>query len=203
MIDDHKKQSQFELFPNNHSPISEEESKSVALLKDLTLSQENIIVLCIVLLMVCIVFFSYGVERGKRVAQANGSPVIEQKEVQESVIVIADPVVQEAEVVIQEVEIVPEELITVQEEVLDIPSESNEVLENFYTVQIASFKLESNAHKEAAKAAKVAGNKHESFVVPKGKHSIVCVGKFIQRERAKAFSKKIKKKYGDCLVRRL
>ncbi len=200
MADNHEKQSQFELFPNNHQHISEESRKSVALLKDLTLSQENIIVLCIVLLMVCIVFFSYGVERGKRVVQADDSVVQGQNNIEESIIVITESVLKDAELDVKEIEITQEELITIEEEILDIPAERNEPLDNFYTVQIASFKLERNAQKEAEKAA---GYNHKSFVVAKGSHSIVCVGKFIQREQAKAFSRKIKKKYGDCLVRRL
>jgi len=44
---------------------------------------------------------------------------------------------------------------------------------------------------------------HKDFVLPKGSYSIVCVGKFILKNDAARYSRKLKKKYNDCLVRRL
>ena len=44
---------------------------------------------------------------------------------------------------------------------------------------------------------------YDIFVLPKGKYSIVCVGKFPQEDRAKVILNKLRKRYKDCLVRRL
>ena len=95
---------------------------------------------------------------------------------------------------------VNEQIIDVHQEVIDNPGEQDQILKDYYTIQVASFKLEKNALKEAESLKK---DDYESFVVPKGSHTIVCVGKFLQQERAKILSKKLKKKYSDCLVRRL
>ena len=62
-----KKQSQFELFPGA-SKSSPETGRPAYLTKDLTLSLENIIVLCIIFVMSLVLFFSFGVEKGKWVA---------------------------------------------------------------------------------------------------------------------------------------
>lgn len=199
MTSDHRKQSQFELFPHTQRNRQEQPEKSPCLLKDLTLSQENIIVLCIVLLMICILFFSFGVERGKRVAGVVDE-IGESSEVTESIIVISDKTEKSQPQTEESLEVVEEEIIDIKQDVIDVPVKNNEILQDFYTVQVASFKLEKNAQKEADT---LKDKDFESFVVPKGNHSIVCVGKFIQRERAKALTRKLKKKYNDCLVRRL
>ena len=59
-----RRYSQFELFPDTQGK-SAEPSGRASLIKDLTLSLENIIVLCILLLMFMVLSFSFGVERGK------------------------------------------------------------------------------------------------------------------------------------------
>ena len=64
-----KKPSQFELFPGS-TGIDRDPEKPRSLLKDLTLSLENIIVMGIVLMMLLVLSFSFGVEKGKRIAQA-------------------------------------------------------------------------------------------------------------------------------------
>ncbi|VAW14194.1 hypothetical protein MNBD_BACTEROID05-583, partial [hydrothermal vent metagenome] len=51
-----RKQTQFELFPGSNRDSDTNTSKKALVLKDLTLSQENIIVLIIVSVMVCILF---------------------------------------------------------------------------------------------------------------------------------------------------
>ena len=69
-----------------------------------------------------------------------------------------------------------------------------------YTIQVASFKSEIYARKEAQDLEKKG---HQSLIASKGKHFIVCVGKFVSENEAKIFSGQLKKQYKDCLVRRL
>ena len=71
-------------------------------------------------------------------------------------------------------------------------------LGKFYTIQIASYKSEKIAQREAD-LLKQKG--YDILVVPKGSFFIICVGKFNQKEQAKSYSQKLKKQYKDCLVR--
>lgn len=200
----HKRQSQFELFPKamKSGPDSWKASR---LTKDLTLSLENIIVLCIIFVMALVLFFSFGVERGKRIAQ-----VASAKQGGDTVEIVKEELVQQpvqpVEEVPQEERVVfpvnvPQEILEENDPVFKPPVEKTDEQEKLFTIQVASFKLEKNAKREADR---LKGFGHDdTFVVPKGNYSIVCVGKFMQRKEAKKFSYKLKKRYNDCLVRRL
>lgn len=198
------KQSQFELFPGasgNNPPVG----KQAGLTKDLTLSLENIIVLFIVFVMALVFFFSCGVERGKKLviqpksqpktAQARNKERTDTEHVSEAV---SQPK-QEGQVVYP-VE-VPREITNEGESPVQAPVEKNEEQEQLFTIQVASFKQEENALKEADLLKGIGHD--EAFVRQAGSYSIVCVGKFSKKMEATRYSSKLKKKYNDCLVRRL
>jgi len=198
-------QSQFELFPlaSKNSPRS---GKLPRLTKDLTLSFENIIVLCIIFLMSLVLFFSFGVERGKIFAleSAVTQKAVIARDVQTSLpmksIVRVPEKEQNEKTVVLSVAI-PEPIEPESVPVATPPVNKVQELENIFTIQVASFKLEVNAQKEVAR---LKGKGHDdSFIVPKGGYSIVCVGKFGQKEAAKKYSSRLKNRYNDCLVRRL
>jgi len=200
-----RKQSQFELFPGA-SKNSPETGKPPHLTKDLTLSLENIIVLCIIFVMVLVLFFSFGVERGKRVAVLQDRADFVQ--VTKNDAVVKQPVQlepspvrrQQEERVVFPVDI-PADIFEESEAAFQPAFEKEDEQENLFTIQVASFKLEKNAQREASR---LKGRGHDdTFVVPKGNYSIVCVGKFVQRNEAKKFSSRLKNRYNDCLVRRL
>lgn len=69
-----------------------------------------------------------------------------------------------------------------------------------YTIQIASFKEGEYAKKEAADLGK---RGYDIFILPKGNYSIVCVGKFSRQEQARIMLGELKRKYKDCIIRRL
>ncbi|VAX37802.1 hypothetical protein MNBD_UNCLBAC01-1506 [hydrothermal vent metagenome] len=190
--------AQFELFPET-SPISKKKEKPRYILKDLTLSVENIIVVSIIFVMSLVLFFAFGVERGKNVAQVFPE---EKKTVEMQTVKMVDVQnsVSPAKIKIIEPKVIQAVDIP-QKDVVDdniFPIEEN-ALEEGYTIQVASFKLEKSARREATRL-KDAG--HDTFVIPKGSYSIVCVGRFVQREEAKAFSNQLKNRYQDLLVRR-
>ena len=92
-----------------------------------------------------------------------------------------------------------------KQEVIDIQKLKNEAppaqtAGNHFTIQVASFKQQKNAQKEAENLKKVG---YETFVVSKGTHAIVCVGRFLEKAEALSFSQKLQNKYGETLVRRL
>ena len=195
-----KKQSQFELFPGA-SKSSPETGRPSHLTKDLTLSMENIIVLCIVFVMSLVLFFSFGVEKGKWAADTSNDDRL----VQSNEKVASDPVgtdvnAQQGERVVFPVDI-PEGLIEGSDPAVGEPLRIDDEQENLFTIQVASFKLRKNAQREADR---LRDNGHEdAFVLPKGSYTIVCVGKFSQRAEAKKFSSRLPSRYNDSLVRRL
>jgi hypothetical protein len=199
-----RKQSQFELFPGA-SGSTPQTGRTVGLTKDLTLSLENIIVLSIVFVMTMVFLFSCGVERGKKLAALSlASSKADQAKTMEKTVAdrAAEKVLQpnQEEQVVFPVEI-PREITEDQALPVLPPVEKNEEQEQLFTIQVASFKLQENAQKEADL---LRGTGHdEAFVLPKGSYSIVCVGKFIHHNEAKRYSAKLKKKYNDCMVRRL
>lgn len=192
-----KKQSQFELFPGA-SKSSPETGKPAHLTKDLTLSLENIIVLCIILVMSLVLFFSFGVEKGKRVARMQDSAKSAQKAQKASL----DPSGSDTKKAQEERVVFPVDIPKdLTEEGDTNPRQIHDEQERSFTIQVASFKLRKNAQREADR---LKSDGHEdAFVVPKGSYSIVCVGKFSQRGEAKEFSSRLKSRYNDFLVRRL
>ena len=210
--------TQFELFPNATVKASELRQRRY-LLKDLTLSVEHIIVSTIVFVMVTVLFFSFGVEKGKRMVRVS---ILEAAGISRAV----EAVSQETRGVVSsrllagrgEAQAAPAVTISPQaeEETLRSPKggleppeaspkmeaqpQKKDAQEDIFTIQVASFNSPQSAQKEAM-LLKQKG--YDIFVLPKGKHSIVCVGKFGQQNEAKAFSNKLKNRYNDCLVRRL
>ena len=75
-----------------------------------------------------------------------------------------------------------------------------QILNKPYTIQVASFKDEKYAQKEAMA---LKNRNFDVFVISKGNFSIVCVGKFSKKDEANGILAKLKKNYNDCLVRRL
>jgi cell division septation protein DedD len=199
-----RNQSQFELFPGS-SRQNPEIEKTSCLIKDLTLSLENIIVLCIVFIMTLVIFFSFGVEKGKRSVFASNTPdhsdaVAVQDGSVEPQAVKDTQMAQEGERVVFPVDM-PQEISEENTPAFQPPVEKTEEQEKLFTIQVASFKREESAKREADRLKGIGHD--DAFVLPKGSHSIVCVGKFAQSNDAKKFSNRLKKQYNDCLVRRL
>lgn len=210
--------TQFELFPNATVKASELRQRRY-LLKDLTLSAEHIIVSAIIFVMVTVLFFSFGVEKGKRMVRVS---ILEAAGISRTVEVVPPetPGVVSSRLLAGRGEAQAAPAVTVsplaEKETLrsprgglETPVEASPKMEaqpqkkdakDIFTIQVASFNSPQSAQKEAM-LLKQKG--YDIFVLPKGKHSIVCVGKFGQRNEAKAFSNKLKNRYNDCLVRRL
>ena len=193
-----KRQSQFELFPGA-SKSSLETGKSASLTKDLTLSLENIIVLCIIFVMSLVLFFSFGVEKGRRAAVVpdgvHSAP--------ETKKVILDSSASGTKKIHEESVVFPIDVPKGLTEDSDATPRQmqDDDQERIFTIQVASFKLRKNAQREADHLKSIG---HEDvFVIAKGSYSIVCVGKFAQRVEAKKFSSKLSNRYNDFLVRRL
>jgi hypothetical protein len=73
-------------------------------------------------------------------------------------------------------------------------------LQNYYTIQIASYRTNSSAQKEAEGLRKKG---FSAAIIAKGDYNIVCVGNFPDREKARPSLSELKKRYDDCFIRRI
>lgn len=212
--------SQFELFPTPSAKATQGRPHRY-LLKDLTLSADHTIVLAIVFLMAMVIFFSFGVEKGKRMVRAS---IVEAAGIARGIapgaavtapmapslpssvggeaqgappMTVASPGVKEKSSSPGGAEAGVSSEASGETEA---PARKGNTQDNMFTVQVASFKSPESARREGM-LLKQKG--YDILVLPKGKHSIVCVGKFGQPHEAKALLNKLKNRYNDCLVRRL
>lgn len=206
----YKKQSQFELFPAGPGSCPEG-VKPRPVWKDLTLSSENIIVVCIIFMLGIVFSYAYGVENGRRTAARpapvpDGSKAAAKSSAARKAESERDQARERNGSGFPREESVPVKAPELrlksqpQAPVVDRLPQPPETAKNHYTIQVASFKSQTSAYKEAKNLEQKG---FDIFLVPKGGHTIVCVGKFPQEKQAKAFSSKLKNRYKDCLVRRL
>ncbi len=195
-MDINYRQDQFELFPGKVEGSSASQPMPRFIFSSMTLSAENIIILTVFVFLGIIVSFSMGVERGKRLSLALVNKPVERIVAEPSSGVA--PLLQKESVKKIDAAVVAKKEVIVPAPKVVAPAPSS--TENFYTVQVASFKLRKFAEDEAQGLKKKG---YEAFIVAKGQHLIVCAGRFLDESAAKIFSGKVKSKYKDCLVRRL
>lgn len=163
---------------------------------------EKIILFIICFIITGIVFFSLGVEKGKK----NLVPAINQKydlainPVRE--LPSSNGVKQEKKISTTLVpEITPQN--TKVNETANAPKEEAVPKEeeiNKYTIQIASFKNKTSARQEAQNLEKSGFN---PLIQLKGRYNVVCIGNFENKEKAENLLTEIRKKYPDGFIRRL
>jgi len=167
----------------------------------ITLRLDQTIGLALVLLVIYVLTFSWGVEKGKRssresqavrvVSAAEPSP-----EVAPAVVaaVVKTPVVPVPE------ESVPKEIVI---PVAELPKPVAKVIkpEGKYTIQHVTYITQSAADREIQKLAQKGYN---SFVIPSGKHLQVCIAAFQSRQEASQILKQLRAQglvSGDAYVR--
>jgi len=201
----HNKQSQFELFPRDSEHSSLKKTGHRFFLTSLTLSLENLVVCGVILIMFMVISFSLGVERGAKIASRKmGSPKKKTAVVKERTdekYGIENTHLTKASI-LGKVSLQASQEDTAVEDQFEFSKVKREkgIQEQLYTVQVASFKKEEYAQKEAM-GLKEKG--YEIFVIPKGEYSIVCVGKFSEKNQARQFSAELRSQYRDCYIRSL
>jgi len=199
-MDINYKQDQFELFPGGADGAAGSRPQPHLIFSSMTLSAENIIVLTVFIFLGIIVSFSLGVEKGKRVALPSASGNVGQVAAEQPKPAVGTVVIPKEAVKNLEAAVVAKKEILPPAAPAKIEAAAQDPTGNFYTVQIASYKLRKFAEEEAH-GLKAKG--YETFIIPKGKHLVVCAGRFLDSGAAKNFLGKLKGKYKDCLVRRL
>lgn len=203
-------ESQFELFSHSAASSSASVGRPHYLKPKVILTYDNLIIASIALLLLLVLSFAVGVERGKSIVRLEHRTIeVPQRKTS---VAAAHPERPKASTIpvtsstsspapVQEIKkspvLVPETL-----PVLEVAAKQPEAvpMHGVYTVQVASFKQEKYARQEAMNLKQKG---YDIAVVAKGKHSIVCVGKFAQKQEAVAMSSKLRKYYKDCVVRNL
>ncbi len=72
--------------------------------------------------------------------------------------------------------------------------------QNNYTIQLASYQSKTYAQRQAELLKKKGLT---TLVLPKGSYTILCVGSFADKEKARPLLSELKKKYQDSFIRRL
>lgn len=203
------KQSQFELFPGTTGSPSDV-GKPRYLFANLTLSVENIVIIGIITLMTMVFAFSLGVEKGKKITNFSPSsndlhPVLAKRVSTTVTAAIPEKLIMVAKgnppAKTSAAPAAPMQTNQTKKPPIVVPATSNlpSTPNKPYTIQVASFKDDQYAKKEAT----ILKNKNlDSFVITKGNFFIVCVGKFSKKEEAGGLLVKLKRNYNDCLVRR-
>jgi hypothetical protein len=203
MNDESDKNRQFEFFPSS-SEDGQGVKKMPHLFKELKLSTENLLVVCIVFIMFLVLTFSLGVERGKGFTKKpdSGTKISTLQNIDNEVLSeTLNAKNTGARMVVTTAEMENPKLKEERIEILELPDMEDDPIDfNNYTIQVASFKLERNAQKEALN---LKNKGFEAIVLSRGSYSIVCVGKFLQRAEASAYTNQLKSRYKDLLVRRL
>ena len=202
--------TQFELFPHKVDS-SNRHPRDRRLFATVTLSAENLVILSIFVLMLSIFFYSLGVEKGRRigglaygtdshVGHAIAAAIDSPSDIRSATGGV--PSAPSSPVPVQEIKSFTEydEHSTIASSQPKVPDVISDALGR-YTIQVASFKTEQYARKEAEGLRSRVD--HEVIILPKGSYSIVCVGRFPDRTMAEMVGKTLKRYYKDYLVRRL
>lgn len=154
---------------------------------------EKTLLMAIAFIITVIVSFSFGVERGKKLQLANSGtrldlalkvqPAPAAVKTEPPAPVVNKPLYQAA----------PAESVASKQT-------SPEYMHNYYTIQLASFQNKISAQKEAELLKK---RGFTPLIISKGKFSVLCVGNFPNKKTAESLLAELKKRYRDCLIRRL
>ena len=157
---------------------------------------EKTSLMIITFIITVIISFSLGVEKGKKTRVANSGTRLD------LALKIQQPVaVKTAALPAQPSKLpVPQPQPVLEKRNVMPQQESQEYIHNNYTIQLASYQNKTSAQKEA-EALKKRGL--TPLIVSKGKFSVLCVGNFPNKKTAESLLVELKKRYRDCLIRRL
>ncbi|MDD5432883.1 MAG: SPOR domain-containing protein [Candidatus Omnitrophica bacterium] len=200
--------SQLELFTeSNNTQDSQRQKNKKPFLNRIWEFEKSILVIA-GFIIGCIISFSLGVEKGKRLAfNINVSRL----DIAKNVVPVQNKqVINDSKTSQISNQLPTEGLISKSKLPLNNQiakqnaGENQQIAKNgnnsTFTIQLASYKTKINAQKEAS-ILKAKGL--NPLVLPKGKMTILCVGNFINQETAQSLLTQLRKRYADCRIRRL
>ncbi len=188
--------AQLELFSQAKDGGFEKNAVSGGLLNYIR-GYEKIILILIGFIITAVISFCLGVEKGRRLAVRNADSHLDMAVVQP---VPQIPVRTVSQKLIQPApEIQTENIKPIQNQDNTIKPKQNQGMGS-YTIQIATYQTRANAQKEAEILKKKGLS---PLVLSKNAHTVLCVGKFLDKQAARTTLAELKKKYKDCFIRRL
>jgi len=150
---------------------------------------DTLIFLSVALIILFVIFFSLGVEKGKKfasavIAQTPTETVSNNQDKQKSALRLP----------------LPKEQGNLAQPKEKTDTKNIDKLKDAFHIQIASFGKENAAQKEAESLIKTG---YSVEIRKSGKYVVVYVGGFTNRKEAAEKMKSLKKKYKDCILRRL
>ncbi len=156
---------------------------------------EKAILLIMSLVVVAVIAFSLGVEKGKRMA----SPESREASIDRA-FRTATPAAQNP------VDTQPAQQQTLEQNTTPAPAPTNAVIQQQkketqgrFIIQIGSFLSRTNANQEASVLKK---RGFSPLIISKGRYNILCVGSYPTKEAAQASLNKLQKSYQGCFIRR-
>lgn len=151
--------------------------------RKISLSLDKLYLASVFFIIVIVVTFSLGVEKGKKVNLANLKvEPIDNQEVTKNLPVPAPTHEPKGEKKKDNVEVAQ-----VEPEIL-------------YAIQLASYSRKDIAEEEAKKLEKKG---FKPLLLQKGKYLVLYVGKFKSKKEARSVAHSLKSRYSDCLIRKL
>lgn len=150
-----------------------------------SLSQENLIFFAIGLVMLLIVCYSWGVERGKNPAQLIPLRAQESEDIQEA---------RQEQAQKRPTRKPPEPEPAKRKIKTKLASRAA----SRYTIQVVTLRKKVSVKQEIEQ---LRNRGYYPFIVSRGKFSEICVGNYKNRNEASADLKKLRKLYADCFAR--
>ncbi|UCB57393.1 MAG: SPOR domain-containing protein [Candidatus Omnitrophota bacterium] len=175
MFNSSGKDKQAEFFSDLPQPKKKTKKKAFALTRiAISLSYENLIFLAIGSVMILMVSYSLGVERGKGLNPVKTAIIkVEAEE--------------------EEIKETPTEKRPEAQKKIRI-----EVASGKYTIQVATLRRTNSVEKELKR---LENRGYAPFVINRGKFSEICVGDYKDKSEAYIDLKKLKSLYADCYMR--
>ncbi len=162
----------------------------------ITLPVDTLVLLSVVMVLLLVIAFSIGVERGRKIAKRTGK---EEISTEGTMIALAT----EEVVKPKKRRAKPKEKVVQKQRVIQPVTktvEMKEATEKQYLIQVASYLTMEAAEKEAEKLKK---GGYPVKIEQKGKYIVLFVGEFSARNRAEDNLQILRKTYHDCFIRRL
>jgi len=150
----------------------------------ITVSIENLVFITIIIIMVTVLSFSLGVERGKRLG--NAKIIRPEKNYTKIEKKITKPAFLKDNLDNTQAAEVKQEQVIIRDKT------------RRYTIQIVAYRDKGTAEK---KVSSLREEKRSAFIIPENGLFQVCIGRYKTLKEAKADVKNLQSKYSDCFTR--
>lgn len=183
---DEKRQAQKELFEEFVEVEKRRHFKPMLHSKpgrSFNLSYEYLVFILIAFIMIAVISFSLGVEKGKSIGLKRASLKAEVRSQS-----------------IEQTEPLPKAVPNGSGKEAEDKVEESAPAKSGYTIQVASYVKKEVAEREADSLKKKGYN---AFAMPSGRYYIVCVGKFSDIKKASSEKDRLRRLYSDCYIKKI